>query len=63
MTDSDEPLGMDMHQETADKLFSVIFPMVFGVKTTAKHNGMDMGMEVHFTPPSIETADIPDVCS
>ena len=35
--------------------------MVFGVKTAAKHNGMDMRMEVHLTPPSVENADIPDV--
>jgi hypothetical protein len=32
------------------ELFSVVFPMVFGVKTAVKHNGMDVGMEVHLTP-------------
>jgi hypothetical protein len=37
--------------------------MVFGVKTTAKHNGMDMGVKVHFTPPGMENADISDVCT
>ena len=35
--------------------------MVFRVKTAAKHNGMDVGMEVHFTPPGMENADISDV--
>jgi hypothetical protein len=37
--------------------------MVLGVKTTAKHNGMDMGVKVHFTPPGMENADISDVCT
>jgi hypothetical protein len=37
--------------------------MVFGIKTTAKDNGVDVGMEVHFTPPGMENADIPDVCT
>ena len=37
--------------------------MVFGVKTTSKHNGMDMGVKVHFTPPGMENADISDVCT
>ena len=46
-----------------EELFSVVFPMVFGVKTAAKHNGMDVGMEVHFTPPGMENADISDVCT
>ena len=32
-------------------LFEV--PMVFGIKTTAKDNDMDVGMEVHFTPPGM----------
>ena len=35
--------------------------MVFGVEATAKYNGMDVGMEIHFTPPGMENADISDV--
>ncbi len=46
-----------------EEIFSVVFPMVFGVKTTSKDNGMDMRMEVHFTPPGMENADISDVCT
>ena len=46
-----------------EEIFSVVFPMVFGVKTTAKDNGMDVGMEVHFTSPGMENADISDVCT
>ena len=45
------------------EIFPVVFPMVLGIKTTAKDNGMDVGMEVHFTPPGMENADIPDVCT
>jgi len=45
------------------EIFTVVFPMVFGIKTTAKDNGVDVGMEVHFTPPGMENADIPDVCT
>ena len=43
------------------ELFSVVFPMVFGVKTAVKHNGMDVGMEVHLTPPGMENTDVPDI--
>ena len=35
--------------------------MSFGVEATAKNNGVDVGMEVHFTPPGMENADISDV--
>ena len=35
--------------------------MVFGVKTAAKDNGMDMRMEVHLTPPGMENTDVPDI--
>jgi hypothetical protein len=35
--------------------------MVLRVKTPAKHHGMDVRMEVHFTPPGMENADISDV--
>ena len=45
------------------EIFTVVFPMVFGIKTTAKDNGVDVGMEVHFTPPGMENADISDVCT
>jgi hypothetical protein len=44
-----------------EELFSVVFPMVFGVKTAAKDNGMDMRMEVHLTPPGMENTDVPDI--
>ena len=44
-----------------EELFSVVFPMVFGVKTAVKHNGMDVGMEVHLTPPGMENTDVPDI--
>ena len=44
-----------------EEIFSVVFPMVFGVKTTAEHNGMDMRMEVHLTPPGMENTDVSDI--
>jgi hypothetical protein len=46
-----------------EELFSVVCPMVFGVKTAAKDNGMDVWMKVHLTPPGMENADIPDFCT
>ena len=44
-----------------EEIVSVVFPVIFGVKAPAKHNGMNVWMEVHFTPPGMENADVPNV--
>ena len=37
-----------------EKTVPFLFPAALGVKPAVQHNGMDMGMEVHFRPPGVE---------
>jgi hypothetical protein len=45
-----------------EKTIPILFPAALGVKPAAQHNGMDMGMEVHFRPPGVEDAEITNLC-
>ena len=39
------------------------FPVVLRIKPSAQHDGMDMGVEVHFRPPGMEDAEVTNLCA
>ncbi len=52
--------GQNMDGE--EKTVPFPFPVVLRIKPSAQHDGMDMGVEVHFRPPGMEDAEVTNLC-
>lgn len=44
-----------------EKIFPIVFPMIFHIQPSTKNNRMDMRMKIHGTSPYMEDTDIADI--
>ena len=51
------------HLNRKEKLFPIVFPMIFRIQSSTKNNRMDMRMKVHGTSPCMEDTNVADILS